>query len=335
MTRFSVIIPTRNRPGLFGQALDSVLMQQSAEFEVIVVNDGSDPAHDAAYRAIETASGERVRFLSLIRRPNGHGSSYALNTGAQQARGDYLCFLDDDDAWTDAGHLRRAAAVIDRAGDIDLYMTNQVAWVGDTPMARPVWIEDLLQCLPAPRAPSPAPDGSYAVNAEALLRAHGFCHLNTLIVRRAFFAALGGLDDGIRYENDREFYLRAIDQATAIRYMPVNVARHNVPEPARGANLSTSINSSEKRLYQLRVLDKVLLSAQRPEVRRYAMLHKTYALQHLANELARAGQLPAAAHYARQALAIRLTPKWLGTTLLYSARLYSARVLALGATPHR
>jgi glycosyltransferase involved in cell wall biosynthesis len=318
MTRFSVIMPTRNRPELFQQAFGSVLAQSGAEFEIVVVNDGSDPSHAAAYGAIEAGANGHAQFLALNCRSRGHGPSYAHNTGADHAHGDYLCFLDDDDLWTDPCHLRRAAQAIDLAGNLDLYMTDQVAWSDGVARPPPIWIEDLLDH--APDLPGPDKSGCHAATPDVLLRARGFCHLNTLIVRRAFFHELGGLDEGLRYEADRDFYLRAIDQATTIRYAPFKVARHNMPVPAKAANVSTRVSTAEKRLCQLRLLDRLILSAKRPDIRNYARKHKAYTLQKLADELAAAGSHRTAAQYAREALVMRPSARWLAMTMLYGAR---------------
>jgi glycosyltransferase involved in cell wall biosynthesis len=324
VTRFSVILPTRNRPGLFRQALGSVLAQSDADFDIVVVNDGSDPMHAAGYGAIEAGADARTQFLALARRSRGHGPSYALNTGAAHARGDYLCFLDDDDLWTDPSHLSRATRAIALAGDLDLFMTDQVAWSDGVIRPPPIWIEDLL--ARAPDLPGPDASGCYAATPDVLLRAHGFCHLNTLIVRRAFFLELGGLDEELRYESDRDFYLRAIDRATTIRYSPFKVALHNVPVSARAANMSTMVSTAEKRLCQLRLLDKQMLSARSPEIRQYAWTHKAYTLQKLADELADAGLCRMAARYAREALAVRPSARWLAMTIMYGARSLMSRI---------
>jgi hypothetical protein len=84
--------------------------------------------------------------------------------------------------------------------------------------------------------------------------------------------------------------------------------------------MSTRISVVEKRLYQLRLLDKQIISAVRPEIRRYARLHKSYTLQHLADELNRQGRHTAAAAYAREAVALRPSVRALATSILYSAR---------------
>ncbi|GIK40316.1 MAG: hypothetical protein BroJett011_41490 [Chloroflexota bacterium] len=85
----STIIPTINRSTLSG-AVYSVLNQsfKTADFEVIVVNDSSQPLPDMDWQ-----HSERVRVIDTNRRER----SVARNTGAAIARGKYLHFLDDDD----------------------------------------------------------------------------------------------------------------------------------------------------------------------------------------------------------------------------------------------
>lgn len=307
---FTVLIPTRNRPALFAAALRSVLAQDFGEFEVVVVNDGSDDEHADAYRALEAEAGGRVRWERLVRRPRGHGQSYALNFGAAQARGEYVCFLDDDDEWTDPAHLGRAARCIAAGGPTpDLYLANQQAYLNGALQDRTIWIEDLAARLPPTLQPDAA--GAYPVTPAQLLACHGFCHLNTSIVRRTLFDRIGGFDESSRYECDRDFYLRAIDQAGTIRFSPAVVARHNIPDPARKASMSTSLSPAEKLLFQASVLDRAVTSASRPEIREYARQHKVFVLKRLAQECARTRSYRSAWFYAREALLPGFNAKWL------------------------
>ena len=88
--RFSVIIPTHERPALVQEAVSSVLAQTINDFEVIVVDDGSPGMPDLP-------SDRRVR---LIAHEVNLGVSVARNTGIEAATGQYVCFLDDDDLYT-------------------------------------------------------------------------------------------------------------------------------------------------------------------------------------------------------------------------------------------
>jgi glycosyltransferase involved in cell wall biosynthesis len=89
---FSVIVPTRNRPGLLSEALASVRDQTLADWELIVVDDGSTPPVDEA--ALRNLLGARV---TLLRHATSRGVAAARNSGYARARGQYVAQLDDDD----------------------------------------------------------------------------------------------------------------------------------------------------------------------------------------------------------------------------------------------
>lgn len=106
----SVIIPTRDRPGVLRLAL-AALEQQTLSgqaFEVLLVDDGSGPAALREIRALRPALG-----LHLIEKGEPGGLSSARNLGAAQASGRLLLFLDDDVVLAPealAEHLRCHAA---------------------------------------------------------------------------------------------------------------------------------------------------------------------------------------------------------------------------------
>src|SRR5262245_59872905 len=93
MPAVSVIIPTFNRSRWLPEAVDSVLRQIFADFELVVVDDGST---DDTADVIAAMTDRRIRYL---RRPH-RGISSALNAGIREARGRFVARLDSDDLWT-------------------------------------------------------------------------------------------------------------------------------------------------------------------------------------------------------------------------------------------
>ena len=89
---FSIVIPTYNRPDRLASCLQSLtqLSYPRDRFEVIVVDDGSNPSIASVAKPFESALN-----ISLLRQDNG-GPASARNTGAAQAQGQYLVFTDDD-----------------------------------------------------------------------------------------------------------------------------------------------------------------------------------------------------------------------------------------------
>jgi glycosyltransferase involved in cell wall biosynthesis len=291
--------------------------------EIIVVDDGSDERHLSDYRAIVGESGKPVNFHSLPRRPSGHGPGYTRNFAAARATGDFLCFLDDDDSWTDPSYLDRVGAALEANPAADLHLSNQAAFSGATRIKGPIWIEELEGILR--RVGTREVQNATMVTTDQLLLCKGFAHLNTIVVRHSLFDEAGGFDAELRWEEDRDLYLRLIDRSEMILYSPHFVARHNVPDPAQRSNASTASSEMERRLFQLRVFDKASSLAQHREIRSYATQHKAYTLKHLAENLVKNREYEKAIYYARAAWKIAPTMRWTAYTIWLALMAGSAR----------
>lgn len=92
MPLFSVVLPVYNRASLLGIALRSVLAQTEQDFEIIVIDDGSN---DNPLRVVEAINDPRIVFL----RQENRGGGAARNTGIDKARGRFVAFLDSDDVY--------------------------------------------------------------------------------------------------------------------------------------------------------------------------------------------------------------------------------------------
>ena len=105
MVRVSAIITTHNRADLLPRAVQSVLAQTFADYEIIIVDDGST---DHTQESVATLSHPKVRSL---RHEVSRGQSAAINTGIDRARGEYVAFLDDDDEWLPSKLAMQVAAL--------------------------------------------------------------------------------------------------------------------------------------------------------------------------------------------------------------------------------
>jgi glycosyltransferase involved in cell wall biosynthesis len=103
--RVSVLIDTYNHERFIAQAISSVLDQDLADVEIIVVDDGSTDGTPEIVRRFEP----RVRLLS---KPNG-GQASAFNAAIPQCRGEIIAFLDGDDWWA-PGKLRSVVEALER-----------------------------------------------------------------------------------------------------------------------------------------------------------------------------------------------------------------------------
>ncbi|MGR5459773.1 glycosyltransferase [Vibrio sp. PNB22_1_1] len=324
---FSVIIPTRNRPILFKRALESAINQTFDNIEIIIVNDGSDDKSMKMYKEIESGCQANVRFYNLIHRPKGHGSSYSRNYGAQVSNGQYLCFLDDDDLWIDNEHLSTAHESIKSHTEIvDAYYTNQKAYdPNGQESSNCIWLEDLISRFEDTKQDNL---GNTVLDVTHLTKSNGFSHLNCSIIRKEFFEKIGGMDEDIRYESDRDLYLRTIDLAQGIiLFSPRFIARHNIPNAKKKDNVSTASSDIERFIYQLRMYNKGLIFSKTSNVRDVCIRNKMYILKKMTEELYRNKDYEKSASFSRQALGVRFSLKWFlfslylsGLTLIYKVK---------------
>lgn len=89
----SIVVPTYNREKELSRAIRSIMQQTYEEYEIIVVDDGST---DHTMAVVQQFGDDRIRYIRL---EHNQGAGHARNIGIQQARYDYIAFLDSDDEW--------------------------------------------------------------------------------------------------------------------------------------------------------------------------------------------------------------------------------------------
>ena len=178
----SVVIPTRNRWALLARALASVLGQQGAELEVVVVDEGSTDETPARLAAL---TDERVRVL---RNDSPTGVANARNRGIDAARGEWVAFLDDDDFW--APDKIRSQLDGCAAAGADFSYTGLVTT--DAP-------------LELRRVSAPAPTEGLE---RALLGMNVIGAPSSVMVRRSLLERAGGFDPDFSILADWDLYIR-------------------------------------------------------------------------------------------------------------------------------
>jgi glycosyltransferase involved in cell wall biosynthesis len=119
MPFFSVIIPTYNRAHILLQTIESVQKQLFTNWECIVIDDGST---DNTAEVIKEISDHDKRII-YIHQQNAERSA-ARNNGIKNARGEYLCFLDSDDAFTELHLQELHLAITEKGMPNALFFTN-------------------------------------------------------------------------------------------------------------------------------------------------------------------------------------------------------------------
>jgi glycosyltransferase involved in cell wall biosynthesis len=188
----SVIIPTYNRKKFVLEAMDSVLAQTFQDFEIIVVDDGSDPEHRALNTEHPSTSlgasrtlGEKFKYYF---RPH-RGAAAARNFGVSVSSGKYLAFLDSDDLW-DKKKLEKQIDCLQKNPEYKICCTNE-KWMRRGEHLNQLkkhqkyhgWIFE--KCLPL-----------CIISASSIL------------MEREIFQSLGGFDESLPVCEDYDLWLR-------------------------------------------------------------------------------------------------------------------------------
>lgn len=191
----SVVMVTRDRPGLLADALASVAAQSPAPLEVRLADDGAESALDAL---------PGLPLLELVAvRVSCRQPGAARNAAARGARGEVLAFLDDDDRWR-AGHLAGLASAF---ADAEVGF----AW-RDSEVIRERFGENGER--EALESVTLAADWD-----EREMRINDYLPPSAWGVRREVFESLGGFDESFACSEDWDFVLRAAAR-TGIRRVP-------------------------------------------------------------------------------------------------------------------
>ena len=109
-----------------------------------------------------------------------------------------------------------------------------------------------------------------------------------MIVRRALFDAVGGLDEGIRWEHDHDLYLRLIDRAETMLLSPAIRLPAQYSRPCEGSQHNNLTERNRAAPVQLRVFDKASPVRGAPGHPRPGRRYKGYTLKRIAGGARRA-----------------------------------------------
>lgn len=247
--RLSVVIPTLDRPSLLAPTISCLARQTLEELEVIVVDDGSKNAR--AVRDVAEAFAPMVRYLRI----GNAGEAGAVNRGLAEARGEYINFLSDDDAYAPE-LLAEATALLD----------NNPEAIG----VYPDWdiIDTSGYFVEAHRLPK--------FDRKLMLCAHWCLPGPGVVVRRRVLQAVGGRDLSFHFVSDFDLWLRATAFEPMI-HLPHKLAYWRL----HTSNLTTSDRRLQMARERIRLMDKFYMDPEERE-RSGAFRDTAYAAANLA-----------------------------------------------------
>jgi glycosyltransferase involved in cell wall biosynthesis len=213
----SVIIPAHNSARFVAEALNGVLGQTYRRFEVIVVDDGS--LDDT--RGVVEGFREPIRYLYQDNR----GPAAARNAGIRISKGEFLCFLDADDAWT-PNKLELQVRFMEEHSDVGLLFADATELEGLT-VLKPSILGTMIF-------------GADALSQRPLTQAfrkllvENFVPTSTVMIRRSCLAKTGLFDEDLQNAEDRDMWLRLAAKST-VACLPRVLAKKR----SHGANISS------------------------------------------------------------------------------------------------
>lgn len=111
--KISIIIPVYNAEKYIAKCLDSIVCQAQDDYEILVIDDGSI---DESKKIIQGYEEKYSRIVHGIYKKN-EGAAKTRNMGIQQARGKYVCFVDNDD-YVENGYFITLLEEIEKGYDI-------------------------------------------------------------------------------------------------------------------------------------------------------------------------------------------------------------------------
>jgi glycosyltransferase involved in cell wall biosynthesis len=194
--KVSVVIPTYERAAKVQNAIRSVLAQTYSSLEVIVVDDGSS---DGTGRILKDIFGDQIRFYSQA----NQGVSVARNKGVEEARGEWIAFLDSDDLW-EKEKLEWQFKALEQFGPHCRACYSDVRFYNH-PERRSMFRLALQRCRH---------EGAMGVNADVLkllVKPGGagmVVHLSSLLAHADMVRRTKGFDPKLLYSQDSEFMFR-------------------------------------------------------------------------------------------------------------------------------
>lgn len=183
----STIIPVYNGAEYLGEAIESVLSQETGPFELIVVDDGSTDNTPA----VANQYANRLRYI----RKEHSGISQTMNHGVMAAGGEFLAFLDADDYWL-PGKLENQLQALREEPSLDMAFTYLQQFLS------PEKAEELKKKYKITGVPE------QGISA------------GTMLVRRSSFMQAGLFNESLRTGQFNDWFMRARDMGLKHRVLP-------------------------------------------------------------------------------------------------------------------
>jgi glycosyltransferase involved in cell wall biosynthesis len=185
---FTVVMPYYKKASVVKRSIDSVLDQTYSDFELVIVDDGSEDNIE------EIVNGYGDPRIKLLKQEN-HGVSVARNNAIQHANFDWICFLDSDDTW-EINHLMLLEEMIKEKKGIKFFVTSYKRLGANLFESNTLFPKDY-------------PNTFITNNFLELINMCGpVIHTNSICVHKSLFEKYGLFREGLNIGEDTDLWYR-------------------------------------------------------------------------------------------------------------------------------
>jgi len=195
----SIITPTYNRPDFLRQVVDSFMVQDYKDKEMIIINDGGSEEQNI-YAMLKDLSQIKYYWKDHA------NQAVAQNYGIAKSRGELICTLDDDDLFYDKYSLSQRVDYFKRNKDVEVIWTNGIDIHSDGNPSTEHYLSD----------------GNQIWNKDDIL-------INSMMWRKSIKTAIGGyfFDRNLTSNEDWDFKIRCIAECTCMA-VDILTVKHRV-----------------------------------------------------------------------------------------------------------
>ncbi len=223
----SITLATRNNAGFLQEAIESIKNQTYANWELIIVDDGST---DGTEEYLKKICSEDLR-ISYTKNETSLGISKSRNIACAKAKGEFIAVIDSDDMWSSSEKLRKQVAYFIENPDCEVVGTfaqliDENGELTHTRVAGVILTKTLT-----------FETEDIAIRNNILLRQQ-FVH-STVVFRTNSFKKVGGYDESLVVTGDYDLILKLGCQKESLTPATQNTL-HNIPEVLSGYRIHTN-----------------------------------------------------------------------------------------------
>jgi glycosyltransferase involved in cell wall biosynthesis len=268
--KVSVIMSFLNAERFIQEAIESVLAQTYDSWELLLVDDGStDGSTNIARRYAEQYHG-KLRYFEHEGHSN-RGLSASHNFGIQQARGEYIAFLDSDDVYL-SHNLAHQTTILDARPDVVMVYSQSLywySWSGEDEDRK----RDYIPRSGLKNGAIVKPPMFLPLFLQAKIGVPCPC---SIIVRRSLLDRVGAFEAAFRYiYTDQVFYTK-ISLAGSIIFTDACLAKYRQHPASSVAVVKSTGQTIDARVKFLRWVEQYLVEQQVSDARVWRALRREY-----------------------------------------------------------